>query len=214
MMMTNYPGKTIAVGAFLLLALSLGMTAPVQAQGSARQNKDFVVALTEQNIREFIREVGEISTGQRPDMMDEDVANYFMNHMSERGRFKSKMRYEIPNFPAQENEISLGREDYISTVVAGRYMMDDYSTDVQIQDLKIAGNGKQASFTSIVSEKGRMPFPTDPKKPKDLEMIPITGKTICEQKLIVSYNNFIQMAQAECETSMHFDPFGGKPLVP
>ena len=212
MMMNHIKSTIAAAGAFFILATA--MNTPAQAQSHLGRSKDFVVTLTEQNIRDFIREVGEISTGQRPDMMDEDVANYFMNHMTERGRFKSKMRYEIPNFPLQENEISLGRDEYISSIVAGRYMMEDYSADVQIQDLKISGNGKQATFTSIVTEKGRMPFPTDPQKPKELEVIPITGKTVCEQKLAVSYNNFIQMAQADCETAMNFDPFGGKPLVP
>lgn len=204
---------SITFTAFLMIVLL------VMASGSARAQfkdkpADFITVLTEQNIKDFLRESGEITTGQRPEMMDEDIANYFTNHMSERARLRSRMSYEIPNFPTQESDMELGRNEYINTVINGRYMMENYTANIEIRDLNITGNGKQANFTSIVTEKGNMPFPSDPEKPNDLEMIPIEGISECEQKLVVSYNNFIQMLTADCKTSISFDPFAGKPLAP
>ncbi|MCB9991931.1 MAG: hypothetical protein H6867_11295 [Rhodospirillales bacterium] len=185
-----------------------------QAQMNSDPRSDFVTQLNESNISDFLAEVSAISTGQRPDMLDDDVVNYFTNHMAPKSKLKSQMRYEIPNFPTQENKMELDREQYISTIVKGRHMMEDYTSTVEIRDLKISGGGKQATFTSIITERGKMPFPKDPKKPDVVDIIPIEGESICEQKLAVSFNNFIQMAGADCQTVIRFDPFGGKPLIP
>ncbi len=206
----------------LLLPLVLALTfsvlcltaTPAAAQFKKDPRKDFVTALNERNIRAFLEEVSAISTGQRPDLLDDDVANYFNNHVSDKAVFKSKMHYDIPNFPSQATEMKLNKEEYIGTILQGRFMMEDYQSNIEIRDLKIGGGGKNATFTSVITEKGRMPFPKDPKKPNDVEMIPIEGQSTCRQRLIVSFNNFIQMARAECETDISFDPFAGKPLVP
>lgn len=185
------------------------------AGAQAESRPDFITALNESNIRAFLAEVGEISTGQRPEMLDEDVVNYFQNHLADKGVFESKMRYELPGFPPKDTEMRLKKDEYIATVVNGRYMMQDYSSTIHIEDLKIGGGGKSATFTSTVIEKGKMPMLKDPEKPEgDVEIIPIEGKSVCEQRLIVSFNNFIQMARAECDTVISFDPFGNKPLVP
>ena len=206
--------KRISSGLILSLAVLACGSMPGSAQIRKDPRPDFVTSLNETNIRAFLREVGEISTGQRPDMLDDDVANYFTNHMVEKGRFTSRMRYEIPNFPTQETKMELDKGQYINTVNKSRYMMENYHADIDIWDLKITGNGKQATFTSIITEKGKMPFPKDPKNPDDVDIIPIEGRSSCEQKLVISFNNFIQMARADCETVISFDPFGDKPLVP
>ena len=198
--------RLLALGTFLCV-----VSAPAFAQETRH---DFVRSLNENNIRAFLQEVSEISTGQRSEMLDDDVINYFNNHMSDKGLFKSKMSYDIPGFPMQENEMSLNKEEYISMVANGRYVMQDYIVDIDIQNLKIGSGAKSATFKSITTEKGKMPFPRDPKKPNDVEIVPIEGVSICEQRLIVSINNFIQMAKAECNTTISFDPFGSKPLVP
>jgi len=202
-----------------LLGLALLVFAmPAHAQNNNAQNNarpdDYVTSLNEDNIRGFLKEVGDISTGQRADMLNDDVIDYFNNHMADRGKFKSTMRYEIPGFPTHDTEMKLDKEQYINTIVNGRHMMEDYQSTIDIQDLKISGNGKSATFTSVITEKGKMPFPKDPKKPNDVDIVPIEGKSKCDQRVIISYNNFIQMAGAACQTIISFDPFGGKPLIP
>lgn len=205
----------LRAGLLLLVLLApLCAPAPASAQPTKGSRKDFVIVLDENNIKEFLSEVRQISTGQRPDMMDEDVENYFTNHIAEKGKFKSALRYEIPGFPMQETTLELGRDDYINSVVTGRYMLENYTTSVDVQDLKIGNNGKSATFKSITTERGNMPWIRDPEKKDEIEMIPIQGQSVCEQRLIVSFNNFIQMAQADCATVISFDAFAGKPLVP
>ncbi len=203
--------RAVFLTAFLLAHICVASFAHAEPRKDPR--KDFIVALDEQNIRDFLREVSEISTGQRPDLLDDDLIDYFANHIAEKGEFKSSIRYQIPGFPTQDSEMVLAREEYINSVINGRFLMEDYKAEIDIQDLKIAGNGKSATFKSVTKEKGRMPMAKDEEK-KQIEMIPIQGESTCEQRLIVSFNNFIQMAKAECTTLVSFDPFAGKPLVP
>lgn len=199
---------------FTLIAIFMFMGQPyaAQAQGfSFTQNnsKDFINTLNENNIRDFLEEVREISTGQRPDMLDDDVANYFDNHMADSGKFESTMRYDIPGYPTQEITMKLDKKKYINSVVNGRHMMEDYNTSVEIRTLDITRGGKQAKLVTVTKEKGRMPVP---QKDGQEEIVPVTGESKCEQILIVSTNNFIQMKSADCATVIKFDPFGGKPL--
>lgn len=208
--------KMKILGATILIALLTepGFAPAARAQFKKEQSQDYVTVLSEANINDFLQKVSAISTGQRPDMMDEDVIDYFANHVAERATFKSQMRFEIPNYPAHDTEMELDKEEYIASVVKSRYMIEDYRADIEIRNLTINGSGKQASFVSIITEKGKMPFPKDKDNPDDVELVPINGRSECAQKLIVSFNNFIQLAQADCKTLISFDPFGDKPLVP
>lgn len=209
----NTATSTVTLLGFLALS-QLGFAAPAWAQNGKDGRADFVVALNEGNIRAFLQETGEISTGQRPGMTDDDVTDYFTNHLADKGEFSSTITYEIPGFPNRDVEVKLDKENYTSTVVTSRNMLDDYRTNVSVSDLKIGSGGKSATFKSITKEKGRMPWAKDPENSTETEMIPVQGESICEQRLIVSYNNFIQMASAACKTRISFDPFGGKALVP
>ncbi len=203
------------VKAVILTLLCLPLLCPsAHAQFKKDSRDDFIQALNEDNIRKFLSEVSAITTGQRPDMLDDDVIDYFNNHMADNGSFKTVMRYQVPGFPNKDIDMKFKKEDYIDTVVNGRYMLEDYQTQVDIQDLKISAGGKAATFKSITKERGRMPFVKDEKSKEVTELIPIEGESICEQKLIVSFNNFIQMASADCKTVISFDPFEGKPLMP
>lgn len=184
--------------------------------GSSANNKseDYVTQLSEQNILSFMREVSAIATGQRPNMLDDEVGDYLNNHVADQAKFESTMNYHIPGFPAKNIDLKLGKPEYIHSIITGRYTLQDYDTRIVIDDLDITNGGKRATFTSITDEAGMMPFPKNENDPNDLEMVPIKGQSTCQQTMIVSFNNFIQMADAKCHTEISFDPFAGKPLIP
>lgn len=185
----------------------------VSGKSNANRN-DFVTRLTEQNLLSFLQEVQDIATGKRVEMADDEVIDYMNNHIADKAEFKSIVRYEVPGFPNKDIEMKIGKPEYINTIVKGRYTLQDYNTAVTLDDLKIENNGKRATFTSITDEQGLMPFPKDKNNPDDIEILPIKGTTKCAQVMIVSFNNFIQMATANCRTIISFDPFAGKPLIP
>jgi hypothetical protein len=208
------PTKKTVCKPLLYAALVLFLSSFAQSSHAQNTQNDFVSALNENNIRAFLRDVTEISSGQRPEMLDDEIINYFDNHTADQAVFKSKMSYDIPGFPLTENEMKLDKQQYITMIANGRYVIQNHEVDIKIDNLKIGNGARSATFQSTITEKGRMPFPKDPEKPDDLQIIPIEGKSVCQQRVIVSYNNFIQTAKADCETLISFDPFGNKPLVP
>lgn len=182
--------------------------------GQPNTGSDFVSQLTEQNILAFMREVSDIATGNKPEMLDDEVGDYLNNHVANAAAFESTMNYHIPGFPAKDINLKIGKQEYINSIIKGRYTLQDYSTRIVVEDLAITNGGKRATFTSITDEQGLMPFPKNENNPEDLELLPIKGQSKCQQTMIVSFNNFIQMADAKCHTEISFDPFAGKPLIP
>lgn len=198
----------------VLPAFLCGLALLAPGTGTADERADYVTALNESNIDHFLKEVRDISTGQRPDLSDEDVADYLNNHVADKSLFSSTIHYEIPGFPNQDSTMELNKEDYIGSIIQGRFLLEDYHATIEVRNLKIGHGGKNASFTSVTKERGKMPWIKDPDHKNDIEMIPIQGESTCEQKLAVSFNHFIQMVRAECTSSISFDPFAGKPLIP
>ena len=182
--------------------------------GQPNTGSDFVSQLTEQNILAFMREVSDIATGNKPEMLDDEVGDYLNNHVANAATFESTMNHHIPGFPAKDINLKIGKQEYINSIIKGRYTLQDYSTRIVVEDLAITNGGKRATFTSITDEQGLMPFPKNENNPEDLELLPIKGQSKCQQTMIVSFNNFIQMADAKCHTEISFDPFAGKPLIP
>lgn len=195
-------------------AILLFQTTSATAQTYHGNPPGSVKALDEENINQFLKEVSEISSGQRAGMADEDVAAYFTGHIAEQAHFKSEIRYEIPGYPVRDTALNLSRQDYIASVTASRFAMEDYTASIEIRDLKIGMRGQNATFTSIITEKGKMAFPKDPAKPEETEITPIEGLSTCAQELSLSPVGLIRMEGADCETTIRFDPFGGAPLIP
>ena len=184
--------------------------------GVASNGRDFVTALTKENIAAFLQEVKEIGTGQRSEMMPEDIKTYFTNHISEKAQFKSKLHYDVPGFPAEPIDAGLNKGEYINGILSGRGLILDYQAQIDIKDMKLSDGGRRVALRTLTKERGRLPLPgseneTDAEK-KD--PIPIEGESDCQQTLIVSFANYIQMVKADCVTDIRFLPFEENPLDP
>jgi hypothetical protein len=209
--------NTLKTALLTSVLCGITLTAPpsfAQMNSNKSNSQNFETNLNKRNIEVFLATINDIATGKNAQMSDQDVVNFFQNHVAEDGVFESTMRYEIPGFPTQDILMILDKESYISSVVKGRYTMRDYNTEITISDLKVKRGKKWAEFTSKSEEKGKIPFPKDPKRPDDVELIHVTGTSECSQSMRISDNNFIQMVKADCNTVVSFDPFGGKPLIP
>jgi hypothetical protein len=193
------------------LALTLIFFAMIAGsiQARAEDNEDFVTVLTEKNIQAFLEEsrslMGDMNFGADP----EDITKFFQNHLAEKGTFRSKTRYELPGYPVQEGEMNLNKQEYLDFIAQGQGMLQDYSSSIEIKSLKIAKSGRSATLQTTTTEKGKLLWPDEDGSRKPL---PIEGISECEQKLVVSLNNYIQIAQDDCATKISFAPFEGKPL--
>lgn len=179
------------------------------ARGALAADEDFITRMTDDNVALFLEEVREVSLGKRDDMMLEDIEAYLGRHLAPKGSFRSKTRFEIPGYPVQETEMKLGRDEYIENVLQGQNLIRDYETAVEIKSIKIGNGGKSAEVETVSTDRGKMPWPDSQGEEK---LVSIEGKSTCAQRLIVSFNNYIQMADAACETVIKFLPFGDKPL--
>lgn len=195
--------QTVLCMALAVMA-ACGGTRAAMAQGG-----DFVTQLTEDNIALFLDETKTVSLGKREDMMPEDIESYLNRHLAPKGNFRSKTKFEIPGYPVQETEMKLNRDEYIAKVLEGQGLIAEYETTIEIKKVKIENGGRSATVTTASTEHGKMPWPDGQGEEK---IVPIKGHSECEQRLIVSLSNYIQMADANCATVISFLPFGDKPL--
>ncbi|HEY8190848.1 MAG TPA: hypothetical protein VIG74_00385 [Alphaproteobacteria bacterium] len=192
-----------------MVALCLFVSGALPGVSSAQMRDDFVMSLDSKNIRAFLEETNKVSLGQRDDMTPENIAAYLDRHLAPKGKFNSKTTFQIPGYPPQNADMKLDKQGYIDNVMQGRGLISGYTTAIEIKDIKISGIGKAATISTISTDSGEMPWPGENGEQKP---VPISGKSTCEQTLIVSLDHYIQMAGAECVTEITNRPFGGKPL--
>lgn len=157
--------------------------------------------LTEDNVESFITEVAEVSGGQRENMDSYSVTHYFMNHIAENGQFTSKIEYAMPDMPASTRTLQMDKMNFISHILEGRKAMTRHETAVEIEYIQIADNGKRAKVMTTNYERGIMPIDDGMGEAR---MVPVTGTSYCEQEVILSGKNIIQMATANCSTNINF----------
>lgn len=189
--------------------LCLAAVLCAQATLAAAAEEAFVTGLTEENIVGFLQDMRHRSMGENGDFGPDETIAWLERHMNPGGRFVSNLRYEIPGYPTQDTEMTLGRDDFIAGVVEGRSVIRDYSTLIKIEEMKISGSGQSATVRTTGTEKGLMPWPNEKG---EQEYVPVEGHSDCQQKIAVSLNNYIQLSEADCKTVITFLPFGGKPL--
>lgn len=175
----------------------------------AEEKNDFVMSLTEENIVTFLEEVRTMAIGKNDYFSDGEITAYFKKHLAHKGQFRSKTLYEIPGYPPSETELKVGKKEYIEQVLQGQGTIHDFETSIEIKEIKIAGTGKSATLTTTSIEKGKMPWPDGQGSDG---LVSIEGRSDCKQKIIISLSHYIQMASAECDTTISFMPFGDTPL--
>jgi len=160
-----------------------------------------VKELTQANVEQFVNDVAQVSGGLREDMDQFSITKYFMKHIAEEGMFISTIEYAMPDMPSSERTLEMDKMNFISHVLQGMGTMNKHETAVQIEYIKIVDNGKRATVMTTNYERGVMPVEDGFG---DTQMMPITGTSYCEQELVLSTGNVIQMAGANCDTDINF----------
>ncbi len=188
--------ELLGLAAFnVFLALILSIMFLSQADSNA------ITELTDAHVETFIQEVSDISSGQREDMDAYGVTSYFMEHLAEDSSFKTTLEYDIPDIPSGERVMEMDKLNFISHVLQGLQSMTRHETLVRIENITIDEEGKNAFVLTTNYERGVMPVSNGNG---DVSMIPVVGTSYCEQKIILAEKQNIQMAQANCNTSISF----------
>lgn len=176
--------------------IALMLSAAFFSHGGGKMNR-----LTEGAVKDFIVEVSDISAGKREDLDSYKITSYFMEHIAPDSRFKTTMRYSIPDMPADERDMELDRASFISQTLQGLKAMDGRETAVRVEFVQIGEGGKSAVATTTNMERGMMPVDDGSGT---VNMMPVQGTSYCEQKIILSEKHVVQMAGATCTTDLSF----------
>jgi len=162
--------------------------------------KASVSTLTPLNVEAFVREVAGITGGQKPDMDSFAITDYLMKHVSDQSVFKSTISYTVPGEQQPgERSVAFGKTDYITAVLEAPKEMAQRETDVKIENIKIADDGRSATVITINTEKGLVPM-DDGMGGK--VSVPVTSTSYCEQTMILNDKAVMQMDGATCSTDM------------
>jgi len=158
--------------------------------------------LTEDNVSDFIQETSRLTAAQYAEDFDKDaVRDYLDKHLHEDARFKSTMSYAIPGHDAQRNAISLDKKKYIESIMDAPKALGGYDIDIEITDIRIAKDGANAIVQTRSREQGTMEVP-------GAGAVPMEGVSNCNQVLVMSKRDVIQMYSAQCQTDIQFSGMG------
>ncbi len=174
-------------------AFSCAFLGPVS---SAQANKKYK-QLNEEIVSDFIIQTTEITKSDRNIQV---IKNYLKRHLDDDARFKSSMTYNIPGFPPKQSALALDKDDYISSIEESKDSLGDYSSAVQIDEIKISTDKRTATVFTTGAEEGVIEVPNG----STTERIPINGFSKCMQIVRLSKKDIPQLYSANCETVMNF----------
>ena len=157
-----------------------------------------VSQLTEANVTSFIEDVSAISGGMKEDMDSFAITTFLMDHISDDSRFSTILKYRIDD-GEDEEQMDMGKMDFISYVLKGQETMDRHESRVDIDYIKITGGGRSAHVVTTTRERGMIMAFNDFG---DESTVPVVGTSYCEQELVLSDKKMIQMKEADCTTYM------------
>lgn len=152
--------------------------------------------LNESAIRDFISTTNKITSGAAQFRNDKQIEGYLNRHISDDAQFVSTMRFIIPGFPAEENLMNLGKEEFMSSVKQGSQDVEKYQNDIDILSIEFSEDSKRATVKTQSTERGLMAA--------GAEQIEIEGSSECTQLLGLSKRGHIQMQNAACMTEIKF----------
>lgn len=171
-------------------------------------HEDRVRRLTERNIETFITTIQDISTGKNEEMTPDDIQEFLDHHIADKAHYQSSMTFEIPGMPAEKSDVTMSKEQYINALLEGLPTMQSYDTDIEINTLDITSSGRVADLTTTTTENGQLPWGEN--EDGEPRLVPVKGVSECEQKIVISLSNQMQMAKAICTTVIRLDPFAGE----
>lgn len=174
-------------------AFSCAFLAPVNSAQANKKHKQ----LTEEIVSNFIVHTTEITKSDRKINV---IKSYLDRHLDDDARFKSSMTYNIPGFPPKQSTLALDKDDYINSIEESKESLGDYSSAVQVDEIKISTDKRTATVFTTGAEEGVIEVPNG----GTTERIPINGFSKCMQIVRLSKKNILQLYSANCETVMNF----------
>lgn len=191
-----------------LLIWTFTIICPCSSALAAKDER--VHRLSEGAIKEFLETMRAIGAAQEQQMTPDEAKNYLQKHIAEKAYYESDITFDIPGMPRQKTNATLDKQQYIETLFNDLPVMQAYSTEIEIDNIDFSNSNRVADLTTIIKEHGKIPW--GELDDGSERMVPVKGTSKCSQKIVISLDNYIQMAKAVCKTLIKLDPFAGKEL--
>ena len=145
--------------------------------------------------------MNDVMNGEKDNMDIYQITKYLSKHISQKGTYKTNMTYSYDMFDPQSEQSTMGRKEYIATVLASLGKIEAHETSLRLENISISDDGKKATIIVSSYEEGRMPVPFFNDSDKT---IPMTGTSYCEQTLALTSENIIELTGATCKTDIGF----------
>lgn len=189
------------IGLQIFLATIVVMTLLAQNKGRDTLSEEVLNSLTSENIEHFIQELTAVTTGQSKTLDVYGVTEYLMKHLPADGEYITAISFEDHNAEIQEEYMVMNRLTYISNILQAMKGVVAHEVTIKIENIDIAKNGKRAEIVISSLERGLMPMPDGSGGTRFMAM---STSTYCEQELILTDDNIIQLAITDCSTDINF----------
>ena len=177
---------------FAILGLIGGIGAAPHAYAQDR--------LTEASITAFIEETSLLTSGLDGSEA-EAIEAYLEKHLDPKSHFRSKITFNIPGFPPQEQSLSLSKREFIEATTQGTQSLENYSNEISVDKVRVSRDGTKATVQTSGVELGLMEVPAPEGGTQE---VPIEGQSKCSQIIKLSKKGVIQMFNATCTTTINF----------
>ena len=149
--------------------------------------------LTEASVSGFVTEMTDVALGKKADLDQYGMTTWLMKHLDENISVMTNMNITQPNGETREENLQMGRMDYISHILKDNKAVKDREASLHIEYVNIEQGGKTASVVFTSQEKANVPMVSEGGE----YMIPITGTSYCEQTLSLRETTII-VSSANC----------------
>jgi|GEM_PF-1461439 hypothetical protein len=153
--------------------------------------------LTETSVQAFVTEMDRVNLGTDPAMDSYSVTTWMMDHLDENSKFIINTNIAPANGEPREENVELGRMEYISHVLLEMKTMRDRESNVHIEYVKIDETGQTASVMYTNMEKGNIPYQNEGEE----YMMPVSGTSYCEQQLALK-DKVIRVLGTTCTSNV------------
>lgn len=154
--------------------------------------------LNAENIEKFVMDMSEKAKKAKG---GEDHSGFFNTHLHPAAFFLSEVKYNIPGFPSQQNELSMSKQQYIESASNKQSIVSDFEADVSVSNIKISRNKRNATLVVTTNENAYITVPNG----RGSETVPVSGSSSCKQIIRINDDDILQVYSAKCTTDMSFE---------
>lgn len=156
-------------------------------------------------VKNFIEETTEIISKANNTKNTDDVVPFLEDHINDDATFESKITYNMPNLPGQDQTLYLTKKDYISNIVQGVQNVDHQTSEIEVTDIDFSNNKRKATIKTQGTDEALMQMPDTSGYGGGTQTVRVSGTSECTQELILNNSDVLQINKAVCTTVINFE---------